>query len=218
MFDINDLFVNLDFFFKILLAIILGGFIGVERERRKKPAGLKTHILIAIGATIFTYVSINLTNTGDTSRIAAQIVSGIGFIGAGTIFTARKIITGLTTAATLWVSAAIGMLIGADFVIASIIATLTIAVFLWFAKLVTSTVRESGEIYALSVHLKGAGTLEHIDTLIKRFNLTVSNKKFHQTPANHLSLQLKYRATPATHYLFLRKLLHSDGVSHLMKL
>ena len=111
---------------RLVLAALLGGLIGLERELRSKPAGLRTNLLICVGATLLMEVSIAVatpgvgavdpftgTRGGDPGRIAAQIVSGIGFLGAGTILQARGSITGLTTAATIWVVAAIGMAVGA---------------------------------------------------------------------------------------------------------
>jgi putative Mg2+ transporter-C (MgtC) family protein len=101
------------------VAILCGGMIGLERELKNKPAGIKTNILICVGATLYASVSILTSNAhsemgyyGDPSRIAAQIVSGIGFLGGGTIIQARGTILGLTTAATIWVVAAIGICIG----------------------------------------------------------------------------------------------------------
>jgi putative Mg2+ transporter-C (MgtC) family protein len=111
---------------RLVLAAFLGGLIGLERELRAKPAGLRTNLLICMGAALLMEVSISVAGlgdgvpretgvrvVGDPGRIAAQIVSGIGFLGAGTILQARGSITGLTTAATIWVVAAIGMAVGA---------------------------------------------------------------------------------------------------------
>jgi putative Mg2+ transporter-C (MgtC) family protein len=107
---------------KLLLATILGGAVGLEREIAGKPAGLRTNILICVGAALFTHLSILIAQIGfspdghpygDTTRIAAQIVSGIGFLGAGAILHAHGAVVGLTTAATIWVVAAIGAAVGA---------------------------------------------------------------------------------------------------------
>lgn len=108
---------HLDLLFRLLLAALLGGIIGAERELSGKVAGLRTNLLICVGAALITEVSIlmpgqSATGTGDPARIAAQIVSGIGFLGAGSILQARGSVIGLTTAATLWVVAAIGMAVG----------------------------------------------------------------------------------------------------------
>jgi putative Mg2+ transporter-C (MgtC) family protein len=107
---------------KLLLATVLGGAIGLEREIAGKPAGLRTNILICVGAALFTHLSISIGEIGfaangqpygDTTRIAAQIVSGIGFLGAGAILHAHGAVVGLTTAATIWVVAAVGAAVGA---------------------------------------------------------------------------------------------------------
>src|SRR5687768_16955863 len=104
---------RLDLLFNLLLAAVLGGVIGWEREASGKPAGLRTNILICVGAALLTDLSIYFSTITDgvprwdPARITAQIVSGIGFLGAGTIMQAKGTVTGLTTAATLWVVAAI---------------------------------------------------------------------------------------------------------------
>jgi putative Mg2+ transporter-C (MgtC) family protein len=116
---------HLDLLLRLLLASVLGGIIGLEREISGKPAGLRTNLLICVGAALLMELSLsvagaaNLENAAlgvpfraDPARIAAQIVSGIGFLGAGTILQSRGNITGLTTAATIWVVAAIGMAVG----------------------------------------------------------------------------------------------------------
>ncbi len=110
---------RLDLLMRLVMAVILGGAVGLERELSGKPAGLRTNILICLGAAMLTDLSIKIgvgpdgTRYGDPGRIAAQIVVGIGFLGAGTIIQARGAVVGLTTAATIWVVAAIGMLVGA---------------------------------------------------------------------------------------------------------
>lgn len=109
---------RLDLLTHLAVAALLGGLVGLEREASGKPAGLRTNILICVGAALLTDLSLVLGarfGTGvpaDPTRIAAQIVSGIGFLGAGTILQARGAVYGLTTAATLWVVAAIGMAVG----------------------------------------------------------------------------------------------------------
>ena len=99
---------------RLLLAAGLVADIGVERELRQKAAGLRTNMLIAVGSALFTVVSIELARAGGTpDRIAAQIVSGIGFLGAGSILRSGKSVHGMTTAATIWVNSAVGMAAGA---------------------------------------------------------------------------------------------------------
>ncbi|OGR82207.1 MAG: hypothetical protein A3J74_01400 [Elusimicrobia bacterium RIFCSPHIGHO2_02_FULL_57_9] len=110
MFDFSV--VNQDML-KIVTALVLGSVIGLEREVSDKAAGLRTNILICVGATLFTILSLKFTN--DAARISAQIVSGIGFLGAGAIMREGEHVTGLTTAATIWTVAAIGMGVGYGF-------------------------------------------------------------------------------------------------------
>lgn len=121
---------------KVLSAIICGGLIGLEREIKNKPAGIKTNILICLGATLYTTVSFLIPGDaatqsvgvfkGDPGRVAAQIVSGIGFLGAGAIMQSRTSIHGLTTAATIWIVAAIGVCIGAGYPIVAFLFAVTV--------------------------------------------------------------------------------------------
>ena len=115
---------------KILLAILVGGLIGLEREYRDKAAGFRTILLICLGAALFTILSLRLGGTDDPVRIAASIVAGVGFLGAGVILRDKGQIMGLTTAATIWISAALGMGIGGGFYLLSITATFAILVVL----------------------------------------------------------------------------------------
>ena len=126
-----------EFILRIFCAAVLGGLIGLEREYRAKEAGFRTHFLVALGSAVFMIVSAygfsdvhmdGMTSRWDVSRIAAQVVSGIGFIGAGTIIfrKAENIVSGLTTAAGLWVTAAIGLACGGGMYILSIATTLMV--------------------------------------------------------------------------------------------
>ena len=119
-----------DAILRLALAAALGGAIGLEREYRHKPAGLRTNMLIALGSALFSILSVELgAAAGSPDRIAAQVVTGIGFLGAGAILRSGENIHGLTTAATIWVNAAIGMAagLGSD-VVAVGAATLTLIV------------------------------------------------------------------------------------------
>lgn len=120
----------------LLLAVLLGGAVGLERELKRKPAGLRTNILICVGAALFTQLSIAVAGgQGDPARIAAQIVTGVGFIGAGTILHTRGQVEGLTSAATIWLVAAIGIAVGAGAVFeataATVLVVLVLAVLGW---------------------------------------------------------------------------------------
>ncbi|WP_018464053.1 MgtC/SapB family protein [Segatella paludivivens] len=127
---------TLDFILRLFIAALLGGMIGLEREYREKAAGLRTHFLVALGSALFMIISVYgfngvLTNSQmhlDVSRIAAQVVSGIGFIGAGTIIFQKNTVHGLTTAACVWVTAAIGLTCGAGMYLLALSATLLVLI------------------------------------------------------------------------------------------
>ncbi len=113
---------------RLLIAVALGGLIGFERELTHRPAGLRTHMLVSLGAAFFTIISISFGE--DPARIAAGIVTGIGFLGAGSIIALRGHIQGITTAATLWVVASIGLGVGVGEYALSIIGAVLVFVIL----------------------------------------------------------------------------------------
>jgi putative Mg2+ transporter-C (MgtC) family protein len=119
---------------RLILAAALGAALGFERELRQKSAGLRTNILIAVGAALFTLMSIEMADDGDPTRIAAQIVTGIGFLGAGAIMRTGSGVQGLTTAATVWVNAAVGVAVGGGETHLAVIGTaVTLAALLMLA-------------------------------------------------------------------------------------
>src|SRR3990172_3515117 len=134
-----DVTLQLDLALRLVVAAALGGAIGAEREIHNHPAGIRTHMLVALGAGLFTVLSIfgfGLEGSGsqglvDPTRIAAQIVSGIGFLGAGAILKDGVVIRGLTTAASLWATSAVGMAAGAGEYVLAIVAGVIILVSLW---------------------------------------------------------------------------------------
>ena len=150
-----DILLELDLGARLLIAAGLGGVIGAEREIHNHPAGIRTHMLVALGAGLFTVLSIfgfgdqggSGSTPVDPARIAAQIVSGIGFLGAGAILKDGVIIRGLTTAASLWATAAVGMAAGAGEYTLALVAAVIIVVSLW-------------PINALAERLHGANRLE----------------------------------------------------------
>lgn len=129
---------DIEFIFRLFIAALLGGAIGLEREYRAKEAGFRTHFLVALGSALFmvisqfgfddvlTYYPQNMEIKLDPSRIAAQVVTGIGFIGAGTIIFQKHVVRGLTTAAGLWVTSAIGMTVGSGKYTLSIATTVMV--------------------------------------------------------------------------------------------
>ncbi len=136
---------RLDLLALLVLAVVLGGAVGVERELQQKAAGLRTNILICVGATLFTVLSLEMAGpTGDPARIAAQIVTGVGFLGAGTIMQSGGSVSGLTTAATMWVVAAIGMAVGFGAVLEATGATLLLLLVLSALKPIERSIEARG--------------------------------------------------------------------------
>jgi len=127
---------NVDLIIRLLLAGVLGGLVGYERERHNRPAGLRTHILVCLGSSLVMIVSVagfggGMGASGDQARIAAQVVSGIGFLGAGTIMRQGSAVRGLTTAASLWVVAAIGLATGIGLYVAAVATTILVLLSLY---------------------------------------------------------------------------------------
>lgn len=135
------------FLIRCAAAAVCGAMVGLERELRRKPAGLRTNILICVGSCIYMIVGLLLTNStqtnADPGRIAAQVVTGIGFLGAGCIIQAGMRVTGLTSAATIWVVAAIGLVAGAGFPLLAFVAALMVLVTLALLRPVEERFLES---------------------------------------------------------------------------
>ncbi len=123
-----------DLILRLIIATVLGGLIGLERETGKRPAGLRTYMLVSLGSALFTVLSIYAFPlhgaAQDTARVAAQIVVGIGFLGAGTLWRSQNAVHGLTTAAGLWVAAAIGMAVGSGFMLLAAVSTILVLIIL----------------------------------------------------------------------------------------
>lgn len=132
------LMLQVELTFALLLAAFLSAIIGMNRERHERPAGLRTHMLVGIGSCLFTLLSIHGFGGGDPGRVAAQILTGIGFIGAGAIIKDGNEVTGLTTAASIWAMAAIGMAVALNAWFLALVATLLVwcvlSMMRWFEK------------------------------------------------------------------------------------
>jgi putative Mg2+ transporter-C (MgtC) family protein len=174
---------------RMLLAVICGGLIGIEREHKRRPAGFRTHILICLGASMTTltsqYIYLQLDMFTDLTRLGAQVIAGIGFIGAGTIIvTKRRQVKGLTTAAGLWASAIVGLAVGAGYFEAALIATamillveLVLSRFEWFLM---STARD----IHLYVEYKENNSLELIDEYLRNHNILVADLHITKSASN----------------------------------
>jgi putative Mg2+ transporter-C (MgtC) family protein len=155
---------------KLLIAAGLGSLIGIEREYHSKSAGLRTMILIAVGSTLFTIISAKLG--GDTGRIAANIVTGIGFIGGGIIFRENNRVVGITTAATVWATAALGMCVGIGYYeIASVSSGIVLVVLYAFVPL-QNLIKQRNQLrnYRIVCQFQQK-TLKHYEMIFKELKL-----------------------------------------------
>ena len=141
----------IDFVIRIAVIIVLSMLIGLNRGIRHKPAGAKTHILVGMGSTLFMVVSLYIyyqykgTAQVDPGRIAAQVVTGIGFLGAGSIIQSRGSVTGLTTAASLWATAAIGLAVGVGMIAEAVIVTVAILIVFVVVNKITGAIEAEVE-------------------------------------------------------------------------
>lgn len=162
---------------RLIIAAVLGGIIGLERQLRHKPAGLRTNMFICFGAAMFTLLSKELAGTPtDSARIAAQIIPGIGFIGAGSILHSRGSVTGLTTAATLFVVASVGMAVGGGLYLTAVFSTILILLALAVlgnleGRFALRTVLESYEVTGRNVE----AMLREVNRLLADEKLTMQN-------------------------------------------
>lgn len=157
-----DLYVG--FGIKIMTATILGLMIGFDREKKMKSAGLKTNMLICLGACMYTAVSLLTSEdvaTADPNRTAAQIVSGIGFLGAGAIIQSRGSVVGMTTAATIWLVAAIGMVVGMGYPVVATIFTVTVLVVLTFIGPIYKMLERKGDHKTVHLEILSKGGVKH---------------------------------------------------------
>jgi putative Mg2+ transporter-C (MgtC) family protein len=175
---------RLDLLARLLIAAVLGGAIGLERELSGKPAGFRTNLLICVGSTLLMELSIHMAQlagamgmNGDPGRIAAQIVSGIGFLGAGTIMQARGSVTGLTTAATLWVVAAIGMAVGVEAYVEAFGTTFLVLIALYLlGKMEFLVVQRRSQARGVQLTvLARVAALHQIEEVLTTLGYTVEN-------------------------------------------
>lgn len=189
---LQDLFVGLrlDLALKLGLAVLMGGAIGLERQIAGKPAGLRTNILICLGSALVMDLSMNLIGpdgrVGDPARMAAQVVTGIGFIGAGTIMQSKGNISGLTSAATIWTVAAIGLTIGAGFYVEGLGATaMVLIVLLAIGNLEHKLVRTRRTV-PMTVRAVVEADFATLDQLLKDSGLRVVDRETYDHPRDRV--------------------------------
>jgi putative Mg2+ transporter-C (MgtC) family protein len=177
-----------------LIAVLCGAILGSERERHQKPAGLRTLMLVSLGSAVFTMVGFVFTSsTGDSGRVAAQIVTGIGFLGAGAILHGSSMVTGMTTAATIWVTAAIGMTAGAGYPIAAVgVSVLARVVLSVVRALEVRTLRRAGLVRLVATFEPDGGkTRAHLERLLSEFDIHQDRMRWAETDTGQGAVELR---------------------------
>jgi putative Mg2+ transporter-C (MgtC) family protein len=206
---------DLELLARLALAAVLGGAVGAERELSDQPAGLRTHILLTIGACLFTLVSAyGFSGQGDPARLAAQIVTGIGFLGGGAILRHGLSIRGLTTAASIWATAALGVTVGVGRYLLAVGATVLILATLVGLRAVRNLLQRRGssvEVYTLLTR-PGLATAELVD-LVRREQVTLRGLERTQEERGGDRVQLVVRLPPGYRpERFLETLLRLEGI------
>jgi len=171
------------------LSVVLGGIIGAEREHNNQPAGLRTHIILVIGACLAMMLSINLgTAAGtDPARLAAQVISGIGFLGAGAILRFGFNVKGLTTATTLWTMAIVGLAVGMGYYLISIITTAVIMIVLSVLDLIERRFVRANILRTLAVEvLDVKGIAREIRSIVDQFAFQTTSFSVQKSNENNL--------------------------------
>ncbi|MFH1856419.1 MAG: MgtC/SapB family protein [Candidatus Omnitrophota bacterium] len=191
---------NADVMLRLLLAAVLGGVIGLERESHGRAAGLRTHILVCLGAALIMMTSVDLFSVYQNStridpfRIAAQVVSGIGFLGAGTIIRFKASVRGLTTAASLWVAAGIGLAVGSGFYVGALFATFLVLVSLFFlTRLEYKIIRKDWYKTLSVVSGSGVNQLKDIREILGEYNAEIRDFEIKKIDGDKVTLKLNLK-------------------------
>ena len=210
----NSIFQYIDWVlvYRITVALIFGFVLGLEREYRAKPAGVKTFALICLGSTIITYMSTSFDGLSDPSRMAAQIVSGLGFIGAGAIFQSKRVITGLTTASSLWVIGALGIMIGLGFIVEAAIILLLIYMYFTVSRLfITKHMRRFK--YSVSILLDSSQDIDDLEAIILASKIDIQSRLVKK--GKGVAIELVYLAKKSMNDKFIKQLVKQDSIKNI---
>lgn len=210
---------EIDIILKILLAAMLGGIIGLERELSHKEAGLRTNILIAIGSALITILSFKiaaLSKTADPARLTAQIVSGIGFLGAGAIIQARFAVHGLTTAATIWTVAAIGIAVGSGFYLVAFLVTIFVVLVLTVFKFLLAYLEKQKQnyVYLISTEEK-ASLLVDVRQVLTELNIRYSSARLNRKESGY-EFEIIFNTSENKNRDFIEKIMLIKGVKEIL--
>ena len=211
---------------RIVCAVIIGGAIGIERSIKNRPAGLRTYMLVCVGSCLIMLTNqyiYQITGTGDPMRLGAQVVSGIGFLGAGTIIvTKHNQIKGLTTAAGLWSAAGVGLTLGIGFYEAAITAAVVIFIILTVLHLFEAQINRKTKMLEIYIEVRDDLPLRNLITGLRSLNVDIEDIKFEQDAsvsegvrAFIITLTLGHRRD---HLRLLESIREIDGIVHIESL
>ncbi len=212
---------------RLLMAVCFGGIIGIERGRKRRPAGFRTYIMVCVGASLTMMISQYAVRegivVGDATRLGAQVINGIGFLGAGTIIvTARQQVRGLTTAAGLWASACMGLAIGAGFYLGAIATFAMIILITTLLNYFNNFLMASARSMNLYIEYSSSGALNAILDVVKQNEVRVSDMHLNKTKTDDgifssvvLSLDAKKKIA---HNALIAELVALENVRHVEEL
>ena len=191
--------------FRLLVAAVLGGLVGLEREIHEHPAGIRTHLLVAMGCALFTVISIYGFDVGgsgprDPARLAAQIVTGVGFLGAGAILKYGTSIRGLTTAASLWATAAVGVTVGTGLYVLGFVGAGLILFSLWPLQLVSERLKlRNARSMRLRLRLEKLDLLGELSRRLLELDVAIEGVQTHHSAPSAFDVELDLRLAAGAH-------------------
>ncbi|MDO4267238.1 MAG: MgtC/SapB family protein [Eubacteriales bacterium] len=215
-FSAPEIWIQMEYLLRIVIASGLGLIIGSERKNRNKSAGIRTHAIVALGSALIMVVSkygFKDIPDYDAARVAAQVVSGIGFLGAGVIFIRNNLVSGLTTAAGLWATGGVGLAMGAGMYVVAIAATILIMLVQFIMhKIAYFADVASGGLLRITL-VKREGIVQYMEEILMKERLTVVSVKINKTKKDEVKLEFDVVFPPGYQKsLLLSKLVEMDEV------
>jgi putative Mg2+ transporter-C (MgtC) family protein len=207
---------------RLLIALLVGGMVGLEREFKGKPAGIRTNILMCVGSCLFMIISIEVARIAggiaDPGRIAAQVVTGVGFLCAGTIMRSRFTVSGLTTAATIWVLSALGIAIGAGYILLAVAGAAVITLTLIAVRYLERGIHHFHSNHIVQLVLENREGM--VPTVLRVFSKLDITTEVHDVKLSGSSWHLivEYDTSKKNHIVLLKELSGFEGVSSVTEL
>jgi len=202
---------------RLMIAILVGGIVGLEREFKGKPAGIRTNILICVGSCLFMIISIEVARTAgriaDPGRIAAQVVTGVGFLCAGTIMRSRFTVSGLTTAATIWVLSALGLALGAGYMLLAVAGAAIITLTLIAVRFLEAVIHHFHSNHIIQLILDNREGI--VPMVLREFSKRKISTEVHDVKLSDGTwhIIIEYNTSKNMHLFLLKELAKLDGVT-----